>query len=175
MPVIWYFLDSCFDDDDCDDYWKDDADDDVTRYYPLICKLLRRWTQGWCRDCCAVLISRVSIRFPSFPFSFILSSFMPSLSWDWLKETHLGLLRPAIFIFQHLNIFRCASISWIHVGEWVSGWVMFLRFCQFLGISSGYLQGMFRVCSEYVQSMFRVCSFHHLAHLVRQSNLCWLY
>ena len=37
---------------------------------------------------------------------------------------------------------------------------MFLRFCQILGISSGYLQGMFRVCSEYVQGMFRVCSGH---------------
>ena len=46
---------------------------------------------------------------------------------------------------------------------------MFLRFCQILGISSGYVQSMFRVgsgyvqsrlrvCSEYVQSMFRVCS-----------------
>ena len=39
-----------------------------------------------------------------------------------------------------------------------SQWFMFLRFCQILGISSGCVQDMFRVCSEYVQSMFRVCS-----------------
>ena len=30
------------DGDDCDDDWKGNGDDDVTRYYPLICKLLRR-------------------------------------------------------------------------------------------------------------------------------------
>ena len=40
------------------------------------------------------------------------------------------------------HIFRCASISWIHVGESVSQSVMFLRFCLFflsfsLGISIG--------------------------------------
>ena len=49
---------------------------------------------------------------------------------------------------------------------------MFLRFCQILGISSEYVQSVFRVCSECVQSVFRVCSilksFHHLAHLVCQ-------
>ena len=42
-----------------------------------------------------------------------------------------------------------------------SDWLMFLRLCQILGISSGYVQSMFRVCSwysEYVQSMFKVCS-----------------
>ena len=36
-----------------------------------------------------------------------------------------------------------------------SQWVMFLRVGQILGISSGYLQGRFRVCSGYV--LFRVC------------------
>ena len=35
---------------------------------------------------------------------------------------------------------------------------MFLRFGQILGISSEYVQSMFRICSEYVQSMFRVFS-----------------
>ena len=39
-----------------------------------------------------------------------------------------------------------------------SDWVMFLRFCQILGISSSYLQGMFKVCFGYVQGMFKVCS-----------------
>ena len=52
-------------------------------------------------------------------------------------------------------IFRYASISWIHVGESVSD---FLRFGRILGISSEYVQGMFRVGSECVQSVFRVCS-----------------
>ena len=35
---------------------------------------------------------------------------------------------------------------------------MLLRFCQILGISSGYVQGVFRVCSKCVQSVFSVCS-----------------
>ena len=35
---------------------------------------------------------------------------------------------------------------------------MFLKFCQILGISSGCVQGVFRVCSECVQSAFRVRS-----------------
>ena len=52
------------------------------------------------------------------------------------------------------HLFRCASISWIHVGESVTQSFMFLRFCQIFGIYSG----MFRVCSECVQSVFRVCS-----------------
>ena len=43
----------------------------------------------------------------------------------------------------------------------VGQWVMFLRFCQILGISSGYVQGKFSVCSEYVQGMFRTCSVEH--------------
>ena len=47
---------------------------------------------------------------------------------------------------------------------------MFLRFCQILGISSEYVQSMFRVCLECVESVSKVCSilksFHHLAHLV---------
>ena len=36
-------------------------------------------------------------------------------------------------VFQHnvfVSFFRCASISWIHVGESVSQSVRFLRFCQ---------------------------------------------
>ena len=35
---------------------------------------------------------------------------------------------------------------------------VFFGFCQILGISSGCVQDMFRVCSECVQSVFRVCS-----------------
>ena len=42
--------------------------------------------------------------------------------------------------------------------ESVSDSFMFLRFGQILGISSEYVQGMFRVGSECVQSVFRVCS-----------------
>ena len=59
---------------------------------------------------------------------------------------------------KNIIIFRCASISWIHVGESVSESFMFLRFCQILGIFSGCAQDMFKVCSECVQSVFRVCS-----------------
>ena len=59
-----------------------------------------------------------------------------------------------ILAFFVLFLFRCASISWIHVGDWF----MFLRFCQIFGMSSGYVQGMLRVCSGCVQSVFRVCS-----------------
>ena len=51
-----------------------------------------------------------------------------------------------------------ASLGSMLESQSVSQWVMFLRFCQILGISSGYLQGMFRVCSGYIQGMFRVCS-----------------
>ena len=40
-------------------------------------------------------------------------------------------------LFRKIILFRCASISWIHVGESVSHWFMFLGFCQILGISSG--------------------------------------
>ena len=42
-------------------------------------------------------------------------------------------------------IFRCANISWIHVGEWLS----YSCFWDFVK-SWAYLQGMFRVCPEYV-------------------------
>ena len=51
-----------------------------------------------------------------------------------------------------------ASLGSTLESQSVSKSFMFLRFCQLLGISSGYVQGMFRVCSEYVQVMFRVCS-----------------
>ena len=40
----------------------------------------------------------------------------------------------------------------------MSNSLMFLRFGQILGISSEYVQGMFRVGSECVQSVFRVFS-----------------
>ena len=51
-----------------------------------------------------------------------------------------------------------ASLGSMLESESVSESLTFLRFCQILGISSGYLQGMFRVCSECVQRVFRVCS-----------------
>ena len=41
--------------------------------------------------------------------------------------------------FQDLGVFRCAKISWLHVGESVSHSVInFLRFCWILGISRVY-------------------------------------
>ena len=56
-------------------------------------------------------------------------------------------------------VFRCASISWRHVGESVSERLMFLRFCQILGISSGFLQAIFRLSSAslqaHLQAIFR--------------------
>ena len=66
------------------------------------------------------------------------------------------------------GLFRCASISWIHVGESLSQWVMNFRFCQILGISSDYIQRMFRVFSGYVHSMFRACSEQVQSQLVAQ-------
>ena len=44
------------------------------------------------------------------------------------------------------DIFRCASISWIYVGDSL----IFLRFWQILGISSECAQSVLRVCSECV-------------------------
>ena len=40
----------------------------------------------------------------------------------------------------------------------MSDFFTFFRFGRILGISSEYVQGMFRVGSECVQSVFRVCS-----------------
>ena len=98
---------------------------------------------------------------------------------------------PALYFFFKVYIcplFRCASISWMHVGESLinvfeillnlghifrvcSEYVQSMfRVCSeyaqgmfryvqiMISVCSGYVQSMFRVCSEYVQSMFRVCS-----------------
>ena len=46
------------------------------------------------------------------------------------------------------DLFRCASISWIHDGEWVIN--------DFEILSN--LGHIIRVCSECVQSVLRVCS-----------------
>ena len=93
-----------------------------------------------------------------------------------------------VIILVIANLFRCASISWIHVGKSVSHSVIdVFEILSNLGhifrLSSVFVQVMFRVFSEYVQSMFRVfseyvqsifrvysgyVSFHHLAHLVCQ-------
>ena len=51
-----------------------------------------------------------------------------------------------------------ASLGSMLESQSVSQSFMFLRFCQILGISSGYLQSVFRVCSKCVQSVFKVCS-----------------
>ena len=56
-----------------------------------------------------------------------------------------------------LLLFRCASISWIHVVEWASQSLSHSCFWDFVK-SWAYLQAMFRVCSGYVQGMFRVFS-----------------
>ena len=69
-------------------------------------------------------------------------------------QTALNCLNSSIHAYIQ-SVFRCASISWISVEE---SSVIILKFCQILDISSGYVQGMFRVCSEYVQSGFRVGS-----------------
>ena len=52
--------------------------------------------------------------------------------------------------------FRCTSFSWIHVGEWLTQLLMFLRFCQILGISSGYIKGISRVYQGYTKGKSRV-------------------
>ena len=66
-------------------------------------------------------------------------------------------------------IFRCASISWIHVEESVSQslsnvFEILSNLGHIFRLSSGYAQGrfkyvqsVFRVCSECVQSVFQVC------------------
>ena len=51
-----------------------------------------------------------------------------------------------------------ASLGSMLEGQSVTESLMFLRFCQILGISSGCVQDMFRVFSECVQSVFRVFS-----------------
>ena len=48
---------------------------------------------------------------------------------------------------------------------------MFLRFGQILGISSEYVQSIFRVCSKCVQSVFRVCS-EYVQSVFRVSSEC---
>ena len=53
-------------------------------------------------------------------------------------------------IFAQYLLFRCASISWIHVGEWVSQSLSHSCFWDFFK-SWAYLQAIFRVCSGYVQ------------------------
>ena len=66
-------------------------------------------------------------------------------------------------IQQHSNLVRCASISWIHVGEWLSeSFINVFEILSNLGhifrVCSGCVQSVFRVCSGCVQSVFRVCS-----------------
>ena len=69
-----------------------------------------------------------------------------------------------------------ASFGSMLESDSVSHSLMFLRFCQILGISSGYVQSMFRVCSEYVQGMesdslshvFEILS--NLGHIIRLSS-----
>ena len=65
-------------------------------------------------------------------------------------ETPTSFMANAI---KNFHIFRCASISWIHVGESVSeSLIHVFEFLSNLGhiirLSSGYVQGMFRECSE---------------------------
>ena len=60
---------------------------------------------------------------------------------------------------QGLNLLDAlASLGFMLESQCVTESFMFVRFCQILGISSGYLQGIFRVGSVYGQGMVRVCS-----------------
>ena len=68
-----------------------------------------------------------------------------------------------VFLDALASLVRCASISWIHVGESVSESLIHVfeilsTLGHIISVCSGYVQGMFRVCSGYVQGMFTVCS-----------------
>ena len=80
-------------------------------------------------------------------------------------QTALNCLNSSIHAYIQ-SVFRCASISWISVEE---SSVIILKFCQILDISSGYVQGMFRVSSEFLQSFFRLSS-DSLPTLIRLSS-----
>ena len=104
------------------------------------------------------------------------------------RKNSIRALTPPSFSENYVSIFRCASISWIHVGESVSHSVIHVfEILSNLGhlirvlsecvqsvfrVCSECVQNVFRVCSECVQSVFRVCSilksFHHQTHLVCQ-------
>ena len=61
-------------------------------------------------------------------------------------------------ISSSTNIFRCVSISWIHVGESVINVFEILSNLQHIfRVCSECAQSVLRVCSECVQSVFRVC------------------
>ena len=53
---------------------------------------------------------------------------------------------------KEIDLFRCASISWIHDGDWVINVFEILsNLGHIFRLSSGYAQGRFK----YVQSVFR--------------------
>ena len=74
--------------------------------------------------------------------------------WDWMVIIGHRYSKSTFNANKETFLDALASLESMLESEWV----MLLRFCQIWGISSGHLQGMFRVCSGYVQSMFRVCS-----------------
>ena len=96
-------------------------------------------------------------------FIFVVSSLYLSLVIFIFAASYFYICRELFFYLLQV-IFRCASISWIHVGEWVidSCFWDFIKSWAFLqgmfSVCSGYVQSVFRVCSECVQSVFRVCS-----------------
>ena len=86
--------------------------------------------------------------------------------WSFSQPLHStdGIALSTQWVTCIYNLIICwfldgpASLGSMLESPSVSQSFMFLTFCQILGISSGCVQGMFRVCSGYVQSMFRVCS-----------------
>ena len=63
-------------------------------------------------------------------YIFILTS-----AWLWTGQyiyinVHMGQFLQGGNFGCFVSLFRCASISWIHVGDSVSQWFMFLRFGQ---------------------------------------------
>ena len=100
----------------------------LNKSHLIFCKLSHRAQSLW--------LCTVNMAFPTFMTQFI--SFI----------VLLFIITPIIFA-----LFRCASISWIHVEESLIN----SRFCDLVK-SCADLQSMFRVCSGYVQGMFRVCS-----------------
>ena len=84
-------------------------------------------------------------------------------------QTALNCLNSSIHAYIQ-SVFRCASISWISVEDWLinvfeilSNLGHIFRVCpeyvqSVFIVYSECVQSVFRVCPEYVQSVFRVCS-----------------
>ena len=56
-------------------------------------------------------------------------------------------------------LFRCASISWISVGDWlINVFEILSNLGHIFRVCLECVQSVFRVCSECIQCVFRVCS-----------------